>query len=84
MILRPILTAAPVFLIASTAQAHIGHLGELAGHSHWIGLAAGLGAAAIAGAIGLISDKDDEAEADESAEHGNGDEREPEAEGEAA
>ncbi len=35
-----------VFLPAP-ALAHGGHLGELAGHSHWAGLAAVLGAAAL-------------------------------------
>ncbi|MEO4041643.1 DUF6732 family protein [Hoeflea sp. CAU 1731] len=43
-------TLAAAFLLASPvpAFAHMGHLGEVAGHSHWIGLAAALGAAAIA------------------------------------
>ncbi|MBW8635991.1 hypothetical protein K1W69_02245 [Hoeflea sp. WL0058] len=43
-------TLAATILIASPvpAFAHMGHLGEVAGHSHWIGLAAALGAAAIA------------------------------------
>ena len=36
-----------VFL-PSAAHAHMGHVGELAGHSHWVGVAAVLGAAAIA------------------------------------
>lgn len=34
-------------LIADPAAAHIGHLGEVAGHGHW------LGAAAIGAAIGI-------------------------------
>uniref|UniRef100_UPI0031BA0506 DUF6732 family protein n=1 Tax=Oricola nitratireducens TaxID=2775868 RepID=UPI0031BA0506 len=45
----PALTA--FLLIASPAYAHFGHVGELAGHSHWIGLAAGAAAAAIATAV---------------------------------
>ncbi len=44
-----------VFLILIStvpdALAHAGHLGDLAGHSHWVGLAAGLGAAALAALI---------------------------------
>ena len=36
---------------ATPAFAHAGHLGEVAGHAHWIGLAAALGAAAIAAAL---------------------------------
>ena len=35
-------------LAASPAQAHWGHLGELAGHGHWAGLAAVLAGGAIA------------------------------------
>ena len=38
-------------LWAAPAQAHIGHLGELAGHDHWIAL----GALGAAGAIALIA-----------------------------
>ncbi len=30
------------------AMAHVGHVGELAGHSHWVGVAAVVGAAAVA------------------------------------
>ncbi|SDR21818.1 DUF6732 family protein [Pseudovibrio sp. Tun.PSC04-5.I4] len=33
----------------SAAFAHAGHLGELAGHSHWVGIAAIAGAAIVAG-----------------------------------
>jgi hypothetical protein len=49
--------------IAAPAYAHIGHLGELAGHDHWIAL----GALGAAGAIALIAGlkgkkKDSEAE----------------------
>ncbi|GJL89568.1 MAG: hypothetical protein DHS20C03_32770 [Minwuia thermotolerans] len=29
-------------------MAHVGHVGELAGHSHWVGVAAVVGAAAVA------------------------------------
>ncbi|KZL19274.1 hypothetical protein PsAD2_02025 [Pseudovibrio axinellae] len=45
----------PAFLIgcwalsSTAAFAHAGHLGELAGHSHWVGVAAVAGAAIIAG-----------------------------------
>jgi len=42
---RPVLATAT--LIASGAQAHPGHIAEVAGHGHW------LGAAAIAAAIGV-------------------------------
>lgn len=42
----PILAAVP-----GSAHAHVGHVGELAGHAHWIALAAGVIAAAAAAAI---------------------------------
>lgn len=57
------------------ASAHVGHIGELAGHGHWIGLAAGLGATAIAILIAKARKRDEpsladepEAESDENAE----------------
>lgn len=44
----------PLFFIATilpgAGRAHIGHLGEVAGHGHWIAL----GGIALAGAIALI------------------------------
>jgi hypothetical protein len=33
------------------AHAHVGHVGELAGHAHWIGVGAAIAAGAIAIAI---------------------------------
>ena len=49
---------------ATPALAHIGHLGEVAGHGHWIAL----GGIAIAGATALLGarkkDKDDQIEDD--------------------
>ncbi|SFK01674.1 DUF6732 family protein [Pseudovibrio ascidiaceicola] len=47
--LKPALLAGVMGLSSSAAFAHAGHLGELAGHSHWIGIAAVTGAAIIAG-----------------------------------
>ncbi|PWV98978.1 hypothetical protein DFR52_104269 [Hoeflea marina] len=55
---------------AGQAHAHGGHLGELAGHSHWVGWAAAAGAAAIAAWAGkrkLNADRDSK-EADASAD----------------
>lgn len=37
-----------VGLTPMSALAHVGHIGDLAGHSHWVGVAALAGAAAIA------------------------------------
>ena len=55
------------FLPASTAFAHVGHLGELAGHAHWVGAAAVLGAAAIAAALAAKAKKSGEPAAEEEA-----------------
>ncbi|HKL06295.1 MAG TPA: DUF6732 family protein [Roseovarius sp.] len=56
-------------LAAGGAQAHPGHLAEVAGHGHWLGAAA-LGAAIAIGLwAGLKGRKDaEEAEADEADE----------------
>ncbi len=58
-----------LFLIASAsvAAAHPGHIAEVAGHAHWIGLAAAGAAAVIAGWLsGKLSE--DEAEEEETEE----------------
>ena len=49
VITGPALTT--VILAPTSAQAHWGHLGEIAGHGHWI--AAGLAAAAAVAVAGL-------------------------------
>ena len=49
VITGPALTT--IILAPASAQAHWGHLGELAGHGHWI--AAGLAAAAVVAVAGL-------------------------------
>ena len=56
---RSFLTAAILVLAPSVAEAHLGHIGEVAGHSHWLGLGA-LAAAAAALAL-LPKKKKDEA-----------------------
>lgn len=64
---------AALLLISSPASAHLGHMGELAGHSHWIGVAAASAAAAIAIAVSTLGkkknaeEKDAEAETEETA-----------------
>ena len=50
------------------AYAHVGHLGELAGHSHWIGLGAVVVAGALAGIVGKLSDKNTESDDAENSE----------------
>ncbi len=49
---------------SNSAFAHGGHVGELAGHAHWVGVAAVIGAAAIA-AILAKGKKSDDTEASE-------------------
>ena len=51
----------PIFLLlpAAPAAAHVGHVAEVAGHGHWIGLAA----IGLAAAIGLLSAKGKKEEA---------------------
>lgn len=72
---------ASAFLLssASAAMAHGGHVGELAGHAHWIGVAAVVGAAVLAALVAKAKKRDDEA-VDAEAEH----EAEEKAEGSAA
>ena len=63
--MKSILTA-PLFLLwATSASAHVGHLAQVAGHGHWLGLAA-IGAAIALGTwSALKGKKNDSAEADE-------------------
>lgn len=48
-LMKPALALGCLGFSTSTAFAHAGHLGELAGHSHWVGIAAIAGAAIVAG-----------------------------------
>ncbi|SDU48634.1 DUF6732 family protein [Stappia sp. ES.058] len=41
----------------SAAQAHGGHIGEVAGHAHWIGIAAVAAAATLAAGVALAGRK---------------------------
>ena len=45
----PVFAIAALFslLVPSVAFAHAGHVGDLAGHSHWVGWAAAAAAAAV-------------------------------------
>lgn len=52
----PRLALVAVVLLAAPAQAHTGHLGELAGHDHWVAGAA-LGAAVLIGLWGALKGK---------------------------
>jgi hypothetical protein len=55
-----------LYLFPLPAFAHWGHLPELAGHSHWIGMAAA--AAAAAAAWGLRENSEDSSNDDETYE----------------
>lgn len=57
-----------LIIAASAAQAHPGHLAEVAGHGHWLGAAAIGAAIAIGLWAGLKGRKDAEAEVDEADE----------------
>lgn len=59
---RTLLTGLLTVFLPSTAFAHGGHLGELAGHSHWIGVAAVAGAVLVAGLVALKGRKKEDAE----------------------
>jgi len=51
------------------AHAHLGHLDELAGHSHWLGLGAIFVAGSLGAILGKLKEGSDE-EADDSEEVG--------------
>jgi len=65
----------PITLLAATAaQAHPGHMAEVAGHGHWLGAAA-LGAAIAIGLwAGLRSRKDAQASDNETGDEATDDE----------
>ena len=43
-------------IFTSPAYAHLGHVGELAGHAHWVGIGAVVVAGALAGVIGKLTE----------------------------
>lgn len=51
-------------VVAAPAQAHWGHVGELAGHGHWIAIGAAAGAAALAAWLARPNKAEDETEED--------------------
>ncbi|MDF1736064.1 MAG: hypothetical protein P1U37_12310 [Minwuia sp.] len=64
--MRLVLGTISVFIVPVGALAHVGHVGELAGHSHWVGVAAVVGAVAVAAIAAKLRKRgertDDEAE----------------------
>lgn len=68
---RHIFFAALVTALATApARAHIGHLGEVAGHGHWIGLGLITGAGLLAGWLGKGDTPAEETPEDSSPESG--------------
>lgn len=67
MTFKPATAVSALVLMASPslAEAHGGHLGELAGHSHWIGVAALAGAVAAAALAAKLKGRKSEEPADE-------------------
>lgn len=55
------------FGVTNFAFAHGGHLGELAGHAHWVGVAAVLGVAGIAAILTKGKKEQGEESSDEEA-----------------
>lgn len=45
------------FYFLMPVYAHLGHMGEIAGHTHWVGVGAVFAAGLLAGLIGKIKDK---------------------------
>lgn len=66
------------FLMPTTAEAHLGHLGEVGGHSHWAGAALLAGAAILAG-IGALKGRKKAKDAEKNAPEAQADDAEPEA-----
>lgn len=50
------------FLVPTPALAHLGHLGEVAGHGHWIALGAFAAAAALAAVLAKAKRAKDKSE----------------------
>ncbi|MCB1387297.1 MAG: hypothetical protein KDJ80_15270 [Nitratireductor sp.] len=65
--MRMLLSVIILLAGAVPGHAHLGHLGEFAGHSHWVALGAGVAAAALAALIARHKEKQSaqEAAADE-------------------
>ena len=61
--IRLILSGTFFISLSGQALAHAGHLGELAGHAHWLGLGAAVAAGAIAAVLGKLKASENEEEA---------------------
>lgn len=57
MMTRSVFFLMALVCFVPAARAHMGHVGELAGHAHWVGVAAVLGAAALAALVAKAGQK---------------------------
>ncbi|NDU99442.1 DUF6732 family protein [Pseudoroseicyclus tamaricis] len=73
--MRPTIAIAtlPPLLAPSLGLAHVGHIGELAGHDHWVAGAA-IGAAVAAAVWGALKGRKDEGGKDAAEAEAEGDE----------
>jgi Family of unknown function (DUF6732) len=62
MINRAALSGILSLTFTTSAFAHGGHVGELAGHAHWVGVAALAGAALVAGLVAMKGKKKENGE----------------------
>lgn len=70
MMSRILIITGSSMMVTSAAQAHIGHIGEVAGHGHLIGLAGLAAAAAMAALLAKLSK--DETGKDEASDEAEG------------
>lgn len=66
--MRVLILLSGILLGAGPAMAHIGHIGELAGHGHWLAAGA-LAAAAGLAALGAMRGRKEKAEAESAGEN---------------
>lgn len=72
--MRAILFSLFVIAVPANAFAHLGHVGELAGHGHWIAIGAGIAIAGLGALLGKKTKDEDafgnqaESDADDLAE----------------
>ena len=66
----PTLFVTFTLFLVSPALAHLGHMGELAGHAHWLGLGAAITAGVLAALLvkGKRKKSDDDEESSEEGE----------------
>ena len=56
------------FVTAGGAQAHVGHIADVAGHDHWT-IGAAIGVIVVAGVLGILKgQKDEESDSDDEPE----------------